>query len=63
MGHIEMTLPASPRHMETATAVVDVLRGLLGGKAFTECAIVTPGGVKVADVVWCSAAPAACPRL
>jgi Uma2 family endonuclease len=53
-GHVEMTPPASPRHMETATAVVDALRELLGGKAFTECAIVTPGGVKVADVVWCS---------
>lgn len=54
-GHVEMTPPASPRHMEMATAVVDALRELLGGKAFTECAIVTPGGVKVADVVWCSA--------
>jgi Uma2 family endonuclease len=55
-GHIEMTPPASPRHMELATALVDALRDMLGGKAFTECAILTAGGVKVADVVWCSPA-------
>lgn len=54
-GHIEMTPPASPRHMEIATALVDVLRVLLGGKAFTECAVVTQSGVKVVDLVWCSA--------
>jgi Uma2 family endonuclease len=27
---------------------------LSGGRAFPECSIVTPGGVKVADVAWAS---------
>jgi Uma2 family endonuclease len=55
-GHIEMTPPASPGHMRAASRLVLRLRELLGGEAFHECAIVTPGGVRVADVVWCSAA-------
>ena len=29
---------------------------MLGGKALPECAIVTAGGIRVADVVWCSEA-------
>lgn len=53
-GYLEMTPPPSPRHMQVATALVDALRELAGGKAFTECAILTAAGVKVADVVWCS---------
>ncbi len=53
-GHIEMTPPASPGHMRAASRLVLLLRQLLGGDAFHECAIVTPGGVRVADVVWCS---------
>jgi Uma2 family endonuclease len=53
-GHIEMTPPASPRHMQLAGLLARVTTELLGGDAFTECAIATPGGVKVADAVWCS---------
>jgi Uma2 family endonuclease len=53
-GHIETTPPASPRHMQLAGLFARVIRELLGGDAFTECAIATPAGVKVADVVWCS---------
>jgi hypothetical protein len=53
-GHIEMMPPASPRHMEIATAMVDVLRPLLGG-AFTETSVLTEAGVKVVDLLWCSA--------
>ena len=55
-GHIEMTPPASPRHMSIASSLVRLLEEQLGSKAFTECAIVTSGGLRVADVVWCSAA-------
>jgi len=53
-GHIEMTPPASPGHMRIASRLAFLLRQMLGGDAFTECAIATSGGVKVADVVWCS---------
>lgn len=53
-GHIEMTPPASPRHMDFATTLAGLLRERLGGKALTECAIATREGVRVADVVWCS---------
>ena len=55
-GHIEMTPPASPRHMSIASSLVRLLEDRLGSKAFTECAIVTSGGLRVADVVWCSTA-------
>lgn len=55
-GHIEMIPPASPRHMSIASSLVRLLEDRLGGKAFTECAIVTSGGLRVADVVWCSTA-------
>src|SRR3954451_8133777 len=55
-GHIEMTPPASPMHMRLASRLAAVLEKLLGGEAFTECAIATTGGVKVADVAWCSPA-------
>lgn len=53
-GHIEITPPASPGHMRIATRLALFLREMLGGDAFTECAIATSGGVKIADVVWCS---------
>lgn len=53
-GHVEMTPPASPGHMRVATRLALLLREMLTGDAFTECAIVTSSGVKVADVVWCS---------
>ncbi|MFH0344370.1 MAG: Uma2 family endonuclease [Chromatiales bacterium] len=55
-GHIEMTPPASPRHMSIASSLVRLLEDRLGSQAFTECAIVTSGGLRVADVVWCSTA-------
>lgn len=55
-GHVEMTPPASPGHMRVATRLALLLRETLGGDAFTECAIVTSSGVKIADVVWCSQA-------
>jgi Uma2 family endonuclease len=55
-GHIEMTPPASPRHMDLAATLLELLRGMLGGKALPECAIATAGGIRVADVVWCSRA-------
>jgi len=54
-GHIEMTPPASPMHMDIATTLALSLRETLGAKTLTECAITTAGGVKVADVAWCSA--------
>jgi Uma2 family endonuclease len=54
-GHVEMTPPASPTHMSRASALVQMLQDLLGnGRAFTECAIATGAGIRVADVVWCS---------
>ncbi len=53
-GHIEMTPPASPGHMRAASRLALRLREMLGGDAFTECAIATAAGVKFADVVWCS---------
>src|SRR5690242_7281937 len=55
-GHIEMTPPASPMHMRLATRLASLLERTLGGAAFTECAIATAGGVRVADVAWCSPA-------
>jgi Uma2 family endonuclease len=54
-GHIEMTPPASPMHMDIATTLALLLRESLGSKTLTECAVATAGGVKVADVAWCSA--------
>src|SRR3954462_8091379 len=54
-GHIEMTPPASPMNMDIATTIALSLRETLGAKTLTECAITTAGGVKVADVAWCSA--------
>ena len=53
-GHIEMTPPASPMHMRLATRLAAILEKMLGGAAFTECAITTASGVKVSDVAWCS---------
>ncbi len=54
-GHIEMTPPASPTHMSRASSLVQMLQDQFGtGRAFTECAIATAAGVRVADVVWCS---------
>jgi Uncharacterized protein conserved in cyanobacteria len=55
-GYLEMTPPASPRHMDIASGLVTLLRDRLAGKAFTECVILTLAGVRVADVVWCSPA-------
>jgi Uma2 family endonuclease len=55
-GHIEMTPPASPRHMDLAATLIGLLRDILGGKALPACSIATPGGIRVADVVWCSEA-------
>jgi Uma2 family endonuclease len=42
--------------MDLAASLMGLLREMLGGKALPECPIVTAGGVKVADVVWCSQA-------
>ena len=53
-GHIEMTPPASPMHMRLATRLAAILGKVLGGEALTECAIATSGGIRVADVAWCS---------
>jgi len=53
-GHIEMTPPASPMHMRLATRLAAILQRVLGGEAFTECAIATSGGIRVADVASCS---------
>jgi Uma2 family endonuclease len=53
-GRIEMAPFASPRHMNTGGLLAKVLREQLGGSAFQECAILTPIGVRGADVVWCS---------
>ena len=53
-GHIEMTPPASPMHMRLATRLAVVLERMLVGEAFTECAIATSGGLRVANVAWCS---------
>jgi len=53
-GHIEMTPPASPRHMDLAATLLALVREMLGGKVLPECSIVTEEGIRVADVVWCS---------
>jgi Uma2 family endonuclease len=53
-GHIEMTPPASPRHMDLAATLLALVREMLGGKALPECSIVTEEGIRVADVAWCS---------
>ena len=50
-GHIEMTPPASPRHMSIASSLVRLLEDRLAGKAFTECAIVTSG--VCGSRMWC----------
>ncbi len=55
-GHLEMTPPATPSHMRIGMRLARLLDQRLGGEAFTECAILTPGGVRIADVVWCSPA-------
>ncbi|MCA1853073.1 MAG: Uma2 family endonuclease [Beggiatoa sp.] len=55
-GHLEMTPPATPHHMRIGTRLARLLDQRLGGEAFTECAILTSGGVRIADVVWCSPA-------
>jgi Uma2 family endonuclease len=56
-GYIEMTPPASPRHMDLAATLLRLLSDMLGGRALPECSMmVTGGGVRVADVVWCSQA-------
>jgi Uma2 family endonuclease len=41
-------------HMRLATRLAAILQRILGREAFTECAIATTGGIKVADVAWCS---------
>jgi len=53
-GHIEMMPPPSPMHMRVATTLAILLREQLGGTAFTESAIATASGVRIADVVCCS---------
>lgn len=50
-GHIEMS-PASFTHSYLQGTLAFLLRTQLGGKIFTELAIVTDKGVKVPDVAW-----------
>ena len=55
-GQIVMS-PATNRHSLYQGEFVWLLRSAMGGgRAFTECSIDTPKGVKVADVVWTSEA-------
>jgi Uma2 family endonuclease len=55
-GHIVMS-PATNRHSRYQARIVKLLeRHLQAGEAFPECSIQTSQGVKVADVVWASAA-------
>jgi hypothetical protein len=49
-GHLEMTPRATPHHMRIGTRLARLLNQRLGGEAFTECAILTSGGVRIADV-------------
>jgi Uma2 family endonuclease len=50
-GHIEMS-PASFTHSYLQGTLAFLLRTQLGGKIFTELAIVTDKGVKVPNVAW-----------
>ena len=52
-GRILMS-PASTRHSRAQGQFARLLEGELGGEAFPECAIQTPEGVRVPDVVWMS---------
>lgn len=53
-GQILMS-PASLRHSVYQGRLIKYLVSLMdGGEIFPECAIATPKGTKVADVVWCS---------
>lgn len=49
-GHLEMTPPATPHHMRIGTRLARLLNQRLGGEAFTECAILTSGGVRIGPV-------------
>lgn len=53
-GKIVMS-PASNRHSLLQGDLIRLLGGKLLGRVFPECSIQTTKGVKVADVVWCSA--------
>jgi Uma2 family endonuclease len=55
-GHLEMSPPATPHHMRIGARLCRLLEQALGGEAFTECATLTAGGVRIADLVWCSPA-------
>ena len=54
-GQIIMSPPPAPAHGSKQGRIYWHLRDLLkSGEVITECPISTEGGVKVADVAWCS---------
>ena len=56
-GKVEFAMsPATNRHSYWQFRIGVMLERALGGEALVECSILTGKGVKVADVVWCSAA-------
>jgi hypothetical protein len=48
--------PTQTKHSRMVRRVARLLEERLGGEALTELAIITPDGVKVPDVAWCSKA-------
>ncbi len=54
-GQIIMSPPPAPSHGSWQSRIVRLLGNLMDvGEVVTECPIVTAGGVKAADVAWCS---------
>ncbi len=55
-GNVIMTPPADPEHGGRQADFVGLfIRLMTGGKAYVECPVSTPEGIKVADVAWVSA--------
>ena len=52
-GHLHMS-PTQTKRSRMARRITRLLEDKLGGEALTELAIITPEGVKVPDVAWCS---------
>lgn len=54
-GQIILSPPPAPRHGSRQSFIASLLHQWNpGGKVITECPILTSGGVKAADVAWCS---------
>jgi Uma2 family endonuclease len=56
-GKVEFSMsPATNRHSRLQFRIGALLEQKLGGEASIECSVLTPQGVKVADIVWYSPA-------